>query len=79
MQEQVVHGLLGVIVLLVLVLPLSWRRVEQNIEVFLLVMGATATTVASLWSGSLVAEALEAPWKITAVVLGVGLGVILIG
>ena len=73
MPEQVVHGLLGVIVLLVLVLPLWWRRVEQNIEVFLLVMGATATTVASLWSGSLVAEALEAPWKITAVVLAVGL------
>ncbi len=73
MPEQVVHGLLGVIVLLVLVLPLWWRRVEQNLEIFLFLMGAAATTVASLWSGRLVVEAVQAPWKITAVVLGVGL------
>ncbi len=73
MPEPLVHGLLGVIVLLVLLLPLTWRRVEHNIEIFLFLMGAAATTVASLWSVRLLLEAVEAPWKITAVVLGVGL------
>jgi predicted cation transporter len=74
MPAQGVHWLLGGIVVLVLLLPLRWRRVERNIEIFLLVMGALATTVASLWSRDLLLESLRAPWQISSVVLAVGLG-----
>jgi predicted cation transporter len=74
MPAQSVYWLLGGIVLLVLLLPLRWRRVERNIEVFLLVMGALATTIASLWSWGLLAESLQTPWLISTVVLAVGLG-----
>ena len=76
MPAQSVYWLLGGIVVLVLLLPLRWRRVEQNIEIFLLVMGALATTIASLWSWDLLVESLRAPWQIliTTLVLAVGLG-----
>ncbi len=71
---QSVYWLLGGIVVLVLLLPLRWRRVEQNIEIFLLLMGALATSIASLWSRDLLLESLRAPWQISTVVLAVGLG-----
>ena len=74
MPAQSVYWLLGGIVVLVLLLPLRWRRVEQNIEIFLLVMGALATTIASKWSRDLLVESLQTPWLISTVVLAVGLG-----
>ena len=74
MPAQSVYWMLGGIVVLVLVLPLRWRRVERNIEVFLLLMGALATTISSLWSRDLLLESVRAPWQISTVVLAVGLG-----
>ena len=74
MPAQSVYWMLGGIVVLLLLLPLWWRRVEQNIEIFLLVMGTLATTIASLWSRELLMESLRAPWQISTVVLAVGLG-----
>ena len=74
MPAQGVYWLLGGIAVLVLLLPLRWRRVERNIEIFLLLMGALATTIASLWSRDLLLESLRAPWQISTVVLAVGLG-----
>ena len=62
-----------VIALAVTLLPLFVKRVGQELEIFLFVMGALAVTVTGLWSGTLVLEALREPLKITAAVLGAGL------
>ncbi|TBR17187.1 DUF1646 domain-containing protein [bacterium] len=64
---------LGLIMALVLTLPFSVRWVEEELEGFLLTMGALAVTVSGLWSGGLAVEALEEPLKITAAVLLFGL------
>jgi predicted cation transporter len=64
--------LLWAVVLAVLVLPFAWRRVERNIELFLLLMGALATTASGLWSWSIVYDALRQPVRIAVVVLVVG-------
>ncbi len=53
-------GLLAIL-LLTLVLPLRVRRVEHNLEAFLLAMGVSAVTVSGLWSVRLVSEALWVP------------------
>lgn len=57
----------------VLVLPFSAKRVEEELEAFLLAMGALAVTVSGKWTGHLAAEALREPVKITAAVLVFGL------
>lgn len=57
---------------LTLVLPFSVKRVEEELEAFLFVMGAAAVTISGLWSGHLVKEALKEPLAITAAVGIVG-------
>ena len=58
---------------LVLLLPLLVKRVGEELEIFLFVMGAAAVTLTSQWSFPLVLEALQQPIKITAAVLVAGL------
>jgi predicted cation transporter len=60
------------ILLLVLLLPFSVKKVEANLEVFLFIMGLLAMTVSSQWAWPLVEEALFEPIKITAAVLVAG-------
>lgn len=60
---------LGTIMGLVLVLPFSVRWVEEELEVFLMVMGCLAVSTAGLWTGHLVVEALTEPVKIAGAVL----------
>ncbi len=62
-----------IILLLVLALPLLVRRVEQNLEAFLFVMGAFAAVAASVVTLSLVRAALEDPIPISVAVLISGL------
>lgn len=57
---------------LTLVLPFSVKRVEEELEAFLFVMGIAAVTISGLWSGHLVKEALKEPLAITAAVGIVG-------
>lgn len=64
-----VFAALFLIMGLVLVLPFSSKKVEEELELFLLAMGTAAVTVSGLWSGHLVHEALKEPVKITAAVL----------
>ena len=64
---------LGAVMALTLLLPLSARWVEEELESFLLLMGALAVTVSGLWSRELVVGALEEPLRICAAVLGAGL------
>lgn len=63
---------LALIMALVLVLPFSVKRVEEEIEVFLLAMGCAAMTVSGLWSWHIVKESLAEPVKISAAVLAAG-------
>ena len=66
-------GLLCLLIILVLVLPLSVHKVEENLEAFLFVCGAVAVSVTGMWSWDLVKTALEDPIKITLAVLVAGL------
>lgn len=63
---------LGLIMGLVLLLPFSVKKVEEELEAFLLVMGALAVTASGRWSVHLVREALVEPVKISLAVLLVG-------
>lgn len=63
---------LSVILLAVLFLPFFVHFVEENLEIFLFIMGALAITVTSQWRWSLVEEALVEPIKITAAVFVAG-------
>ncbi len=74
---MLIAGLIGII-LLVLILPLIFHKVEENLEAFLLVMGLLAVTISHIFSGEkmwslhLVEEALTEPIKITLAVLIAG-------
>lgn len=65
--------LLSALIVVVLFLPLTVHKVEENLEAFLFVCGAFAVTVSRTWSGHLVLTALEDPIKITLAVLIAGL------
>lgn len=65
--------LLSGLVLAVMALPFLVHKVEQELEIFLLVCGLCAVTVSRAWSGHLVLEALKEPWMITSAVLILGL------
>lgn len=64
---------LFIVLLLVLVLPFTVKKIEHNLEYFLFVMGIMAAIVGEAWSGKLLVHALEDPIKITAAVLLAGL------
>ena len=63
---------LFIILALVLVAPFSVKRIEEELEIFLFVMGCFAVTVTSQWSGWLVKESLIEPLKITLAVFVAG-------
>lgn len=67
----VVAGL-GAVMGLVLTLPFLSKRVEEELEAFLLILGVAAVSLAGLWSRPLVMDALREPLKITAAVLVAG-------
>lgn len=68
---MVITGLIGIL-LLVLVLPFTIKRVEENLELFLFVMGVTASFVSGIISLELVLKALEEPVKIASAVFAAG-------
>lgn len=65
--------LLALLIAIVLFLPLTVHKVEENLEAFLFLCGVFAVTVSKGWSGHLVLTALEDPIKITLAVLIAGL------
>ena len=67
--------LLGVTLVLLVVLfgPFLIRRIEQQLEAFLFVMGLIAATVSQVWDARLVTDAVSEPIMITAAVLLFGL------
>lgn len=66
-------GMLSLLIVLVLVLPLTWHKVEENLELFLFGCGIAAVSVSHGWSWQLVVAALEDPVKITLAVLVAGI------
>ena len=56
---------LSLLISVVLLLPLTVHKVEENLEAFLFCCGIFAVTVAKSWSGGLILTALEDPIKIT--------------
>ena len=62
-SEPVFHIVVGLIIvlILVLILPFKVRVVEENLELFFLVMGVLAVTISGQWSVELIKEALKEP------------------
>jgi len=63
---------LGLVLIATLVLPFSVKKIEEELELFLLIMGITAVTISGVWSKDLVIEALKEPLLISATVLVMG-------
>ncbi len=63
---------LYIILLAALIIPFCVRRVEEQIEIFLFLLGCAALTITSQWSMHLVKEAAVEPIKITLAVLVAG-------
>jgi predicted cation transporter len=63
---------LYIILLAALSIPFFVRKVEEQIEIFLFVLGCLAVTITSQWSMHLVEEALREPVKITVAVFAAG-------
>lgn len=72
MSDYLIIGGLAVIMGLTLVLPFSVKRVEEDLEAFLFVMGLGAVSISGLWSLHLIKEAFREPVAITAAVAIVG-------
>jgi len=64
---------LFVILAVVLFAPFLIKKVEENLEIFLFIIGVIAVTITSQWSMSLGEEALVEPIKITLAVFVAGL------
>ncbi|OGS08215.1 MAG: hypothetical protein A2270_10305 [Elusimicrobia bacterium RIFOXYA12_FULL_51_18] len=63
---------LALIMALVLLLPFSIKRVEEELEIFLLVMGCAAMTLSGLWNRHIVKESFVEPINISIAVLVAG-------
>ncbi|MEA1962503.1 MAG: DUF1646 family protein [Bacillota bacterium] len=68
---MVITGLI-VVLLLVLVLPFAVKKVEENLEVFLFLMGVAASSISGIMNVELALKALEEPWMIALAVLVAG-------
>lgn len=68
---MVIAGLI-VVLLMVLALPFAVKKIEENLEAFLFLMGICACIISSKLNGPLVLKAIEEPWKIALAVLVAG-------
>lgn len=68
---MVITGLV-VILLMVLSLPFLFKKVEENLEAFLFIMGVAAAFISGKMNGELALKAVEEPWKIALAVLVAG-------
>ncbi|MGR6835738.1 DUF1646 family protein [Syntrophomonas erecta] len=68
---MVIAGLVGILIL-VLVLPFAVKKVEENLEAFLFIMGVAASSISGLMSKELALKALEEPIMIASAVFIAG-------
>jgi len=72
MDGYITVGGLTLIMALTLALPFSVKKIEEELEAFLLIMGISAVTISGVWSAALIEEALLEPVKITLAVFILG-------
>jgi predicted cation transporter len=79
--EPVAYMVIGltIVVLSVLILPFVFKKIEENLEPFFLVMGIVAVTISGLWNLELIKEALKAPAMIGSVPVGIFQVVLIFG
>ncbi len=77
-DDLVIYSLIAILVA-VLIGPLLSRRVEENLEVFFLLMGFLASLVSGSLSFKLLLEALEAPVMVKGIPIGIFQAVLLAG
>jgi predicted cation transporter len=70
---------LCLVILAVLILPFVVKKVEENLELFFLIMGVCAVSISGLWSQELVVEALKSPVVIGNVPIGIFQVVLIFG
>lgn len=63
---------LAIIIILTLILPFSVKKIEEELEIFLFIMGISAVTISGKWSSHLIMEALYEPIMISLAVLIIG-------
>lgn len=73
MAENFILSGLMLVVLLVLVLPFTVKKVEKNLEIFLFIMGVLSVLISQQFSTGLVLKALEEPIMITIAVFSFGI------
>jgi predicted cation transporter len=73
-EQYLVLGGLAVVMGVVLLAPFFSKKIEEELETFLFIMGITSVSISKLWSWNLVQEALVVPIKISLAVLVAGLG-----
>jgi predicted cation transporter len=73
-EEILILGGLAVVMGVVLLAPFFSKKVEEELEAFLFIMGIASVSISHLWSWHLVREALVEPVKISVAVLIAGLG-----
>ena len=73
-NEYLILGGLAVVMGVVLLGPFLIKKVEEELEVFLFIMGIASVSISKLWSWLLVKEALITPIEISLAVLIAGLG-----
>jgi len=80
-EEPVLYMVAGLIAVavVVLVLPFTVKKIEQNLEPFFLVMGVIAVSVSGLWSWELGKDALKAPVMIGSLPIGIFQVVLIFG
>jgi predicted cation transporter len=80
-HEPIAYMVIGlsVVVLSVLILPFSVKKIEENLEPFFLAMGVIAVTVSGIWNWELVKEALKAPVMVGAIPIGIFQVVLIFG
>jgi predicted cation transporter len=71
-NQMLMTGLIAIF-LIVLVAPFFNKKIESNLEVFLLAMGLTSATISKAWSSALIHEGAIAPINITLAVLVAGI------
>jgi len=67
--ENLIYGGLSIIILVVLVLPFTHKKVEHNLEAFLFIMGLLSVLISQQMSGELLFKALVEPIMIAGAVL----------
>ena len=71
-SELIIIGLF-ILMGLVLVLPFFVKRVEEELEIFLFIMGIVSVSISGLWTGHIIIKAIKEPIAISLTVLLAGL------